>query len=230
MTIDLRLGDCIEVMKTIQDNSIDAVITSPPFNLGSNHHTGGIRHNPYDDNMPEENYQKWQIDVLMEIYRVLRDDGSLFYQHKNRIKNGVQITPYQWILKTDFVIKQELVWRNGSQNFDKIRFYPQTERVYWLAKSAKTKIFNSLNATDMFSWKASGTDKEHTRMFPLDFPLEMIACLPDAKIILDPFMGSGTTGRACVQTNRDFIGIEIKEKYFEMASRNINEEKLKLEK
>ena len=54
------------------------------------------------------------------------------YQHKNRIKKGVQISPYEWI--KSLFIKQEIVWINES-NFDKIRFYPFTERVYWLTKS-----------------------------------------------------------------------------------------------
>ena len=231
MSVQLYLGDCLQVMKSMPDKSVDAVITSPPFNLGNGHHTGNIRHNPYDDNMPEEAYQNWQIAVLDEIYRVLSDSGSVFYQHKNRIKNGIQITPYEWLLRTKFVIKQELVWRNGSQNFDKIRFYPQTERVYWLAKSADTKIYNAIGAHDIFTWRAVGTGGEHTRAFPINFPEQMIACLIDANTILDPFMGSGTTGVACVQTGRNFIGIEIDPTYFAIAERRIKEaqEQLKLE-
>jgi len=222
-SVDLHLGDCLEVMRGMADKSVDAVITSPPFNLGNDHHTGNVRHNPYDDNMPEVIYQAWQTEILNEVYRLLTDSGSLFYQHKNRIKNGSQITPYQWILQTKFVVKQELVWRNGSQNFDKIRFYPQTERVYWLAKSPDTKIYNAINAHDTFTWKAVGTGAEHTRAFPVDFPAQMIECLIDANTVLDPFMGSGTTGVACVQTGRNFIGIEIDPTYYAIAERRIAE-------
>ena len=222
-TVELHLGDCLEVMRGMADKSVDAVITSPPFNLGNDHHTGNNRHNPYDDSMPESEYQAWQIAILDELWRILSDSGSVFYQHKNRIKNGIQITPYQWILRTKLIVKQELVWRNGSQNFDKIRFYPQTERVYWLAKSAETKIYNAINAHDTFTWKAVGTGAVHTRAFPVDFPTEMIECLIDADTILDPFMGSGTTGVACVQTGRNFIGIEIDPTYFAIAERRIAE-------
>ena len=92
MSWKLYEGDCLEVMSTFPSDSFDIVFTSPPYNLGNNHHT-----------------------------------GNLIYNHKNRIKKGIQITPYEWLLKTDFVIKQELVWFNASQNFDKIRFYPMTE-------------------------------------------------------------------------------------------------------
>jgi len=76
---------------------------------------------------------------------VLKNNGSLIYQHKNRISKGIQISPYEWIYKSNFIIKQEIVWINRSQNFDKIRFYPFTERVYWLAKDNKTKLYNKIN-------------------------------------------------------------------------------------
>ena len=148
--------DCLEGMKRIPDNTIDLIITSPPYNLGKQHHTGNNRfkcYEDYDDNMPEELYQQWQVEVLKECYRVLKHDGSIWYNHKNRIREGEQITPYQWLLQTDFVIKQEIVWFNRSQNFDKIRFYPMTERVYWLSKSAKTKMFNAINRHDVFDTK-----------------------------------------------------------------------------
>jgi len=153
------------VLKEFPDESVDLVITSPPYNLGNDHHTGNKRHQAYNDDMREREYQEWQIKVLSELHRVLRPEGSLMYNHKNRIKKGRQITPYEWLLKTPFVIKQEIVWFNGSQNFDKIRFYPMTERVYWLAKSPKTKLFNTINHHDVFNrgeWKPVGTKGGHT--------------------------------------------------------------------
>ncbi len=210
-------GDCLEVMAKFKPESVDAVITSPPFNLGDKHHTGSKYHSPYSDNMPEDKYQTWQLDVLNQLFRVVSDEGSLFYHHKNRIKEGVQITPYEWILKSKWIIKQELVWRNRSQNFDKIRFYPHTERVYWLVKSSKTKIFNAINAHDIFEWRPVGTKGNHTRAFPVEFPEQMIKCLLNCNIVLDSFMGSGTTGEACLNQNKTFIGIEINKDYFDIA-------------
>jgi modification methylase len=224
--IDLRLGDCLEVMKTIPDKSIDLVLTSPPYNLGNTHHTGSKRHKAYDDSMPEKTYQAWQVLVLNECFRVLSDEGSFIYNHKNRIKNGIQITPYEWLLKTRFIIKQEVVWFNRSQNFDKIRFYPMTERIYWLAKSAQTKLFNAINHHDLFGreeWKAEGTNKEHKRAFPEKMVKDFLLCFPNANTVLDPFMGSGTTGVACKELKRNFIGIEISPEYYKIAERRINQ-------
>lgn len=157
--------DCLTTMKRMPDNFVDLIITSPPYNLGKKHHTGNNHFDSYDnynDNLSESEYQNWQIKILIECFRVLKEEGSLIYNHKNRIKDGKQITPYEWLLRTPFIIKQELVWFNGSQNFDKIRFYPMTERIYWLAKSPKIKLFNALNHHDLFGrdeWKAEGTKK-----------------------------------------------------------------------
>ena len=221
--IDLRLGDCLEVMKTIPDNSVDLVITSPPYNLGNNHHTGNKRHNPYNDNIPEFQYQMNQLAVLKELFRVVKDDGSLFYNHKNRIKDGKQTTPYEWLLLSEWILKQELVWFNGSQNFDKIRFYPMTERVYWLAKSPKTKLFNAINHHDLFNWTAEGTNKEHKRSFPEAMVSDVLQCFPNSTTILDPYCGSGTVGVVAKKTGKDFIGIEISLEYFKIAERRINQ-------
>lgn len=219
-------GDCLEIMKEIPDKSVDMVFTSPPYNLGNGHHTGSKKHKAYNDNMTESEYQKWQILVLKECYRVLKDNGSMFYNHKNRIKNGIQISPYEWIFRTPFVIKQELVWFNGSQNFDKIRFYPMTERIYWLSKSPKTKLFNVINHHDFFDkkdWKPVGTKGKHTRAFPKKMVEDILKCFPDSHTVLDPFAGSGTTGVACINTNRNYILIEKEPEYIEIINKRIKD-------
>ena len=217
-------GDCIEVMPNIPNGYIDLTVTSPPYNLGNNHHTGNKRHKTYDDNLPEKEYQDQQIEVLNEIYRITKESGSLFYNHKNRIKNGISITPYQWLLKSNWILKQELVWFNGSQNFDKIRFYPMTERIYWLVKSQKTKLFNTINHHDFFNkkeWGAVGTKGIHKRAFPEKMVKDILNCFPNADIVFDPYMGIGTTAKVAKKLGRQYLGIEIKQEYIDMANRGI---------
>lgn len=216
--------DCLKGMKKLPDNSIDLIITSPPYNLGNNHHTGNKKINPYDDDKPEREYQEWQIKILNECYRILKKNGSLMYNHKNRIKNGKQISPYEWLFKTKFIVKQEIVWENGSQNFDKIRFYPFTERVYWLAKSRKTKLKNTINKQDIFyktDWSPVGTDGKHKRAFPLKMAKDLIKVFPNSKVVLDPFMGSGTVALASLQEGKKFIGYELEEEYYKIALKRI---------
>ena len=83
--------DCLEGLKKIQNNYVDLIITSPPYNLGNNHHTGAKRHKSYNDNLNEDDYQIWQTRVLDECFRVMKKNGSMIYNHKNRIKDGVHI-------------------------------------------------------------------------------------------------------------------------------------------
>lgn len=218
--------DCLKGLKKIKDKSIDLIITSPPFNLGNTHHTGFKKHKSYEDKMTEKDYQLWQLEVLNECFRVLKNNGSLIYQHKNRISKGVQISPYEWIYKSNFIIKQEIVWINRSQNFDKIRFYPFTERVYWLAKDHKTKLYNKINKQDVFDWKEwkpVGTRGAHTRAFPEKLVEDFLNVFPDAKLILDPFIGSGTVAVVCKKMKRNFIGFEKNKDFVKHSNKRLRE-------
>ena len=219
--------DCLQLLKRIADNTIDLTITSPPYNLGEKHHTGSNVFNAYDeykDDLPEAEYQSKQIEVLNEIYRATKQGGSILYNHKNRIKNGKQITPYEWLLKTEWTLKQEVVWFNGSQNFDKCRFYPMTERIYWLSKGTNTNFTNAINQHDLIKDTAEGTDKEHKRAFPVKLARRFIICFPDAELIFDPYMGSGTTAIAALNEKRNYIGSELSKAYYELANKRIDYE------
>ena len=216
--------DCLKVLPTLEENSVDLIITSPPYNLGNNHHTGNKQHKAYNDNLPEAEYQEQQLQFLNECFKLLKETGSLIYNHKNRIRKGRQLSPYEWIFKSNFVVKQEIVWVNRSQNFDKMRFYPFTERLYWLTKKPETKLFNAINHYDVFDykeWKPVGTKNNHTRAFPEKMVEDVLKCFPTSKVVLDPYMGSGTTGVVCKNLNRDFIGIELNKDYFDIAQQRI---------
>lgn len=120
--------DVLEGLKQLEDNSIDVIITSPPYNkAGLNGKQKGQNwYKTIDyggdseiDNKNEEEYQQWQIEILNECYRVLKNDGVMFYNHKNRIVKGKGyiISPYQWLTQTPFMIRQEIVWNQfGGAN------------------------------------------------------------------------------------------------------------------
>lgn len=223
--------DCMDFMKSVPNNTICLTITSPPYNLGENHHTSNKRFKAYDlyiDDIPEDIYQNKQIEVLNEIFRITKDGGSIMYNHKNRIKNGKQITPYEWILKTKWTIKQEIVWQNRTPNMDKCRMYPSTERIYWLSKGINTDFINAINSTDIFKDEPVGTEKLHKRAFPLSLVRKLIICFPNAKNIFDPYMGSGTTMVGADSLGRDFIGCEISENYYKAALKRFEDHKLQL--
>lgn len=216
--------NCLDTMMRMPDNFIDLVVTSPPYNLGEVHSTGSHKFKAYDvysDNLPEDEYQEQQIAMLNELWRVTKDGGSVMYNHKNRIREGLQLSPYQWLFKTKWNIKQEIVWFNGSQNFNKCRFYPMTERIYWLSKGKDTGFFNVINQHDLIQDNAVGTKQEHKRAFPLVMAERFIMCFPNAKLIYDPYMGSGTTALAAIKQNRDYIGSELSMDYCKIADNRL---------
>lgn len=224
--IELYNGDCLEVMDRLilEGVKVDLIITSPPYNIGKMH-SNQIQFGTYSGNdMKEEEYQRWQIEVMNKCYELLKDDGSMFYNHKIRIKNGVGIHPFEWIPKTNFVFKQEITWDMGkSANSDKIRFFPYSERVYWLTKSPKTKLFNKESLSDVWRVvpKHKRKDIGHIAVMPTDICDNILQAFPENIVVFDPFLGSGTTGVACVNTNRNFIGIELDETYFKIAKERI---------
>ena len=210
-------GDCMDYMKSLPDKAFDLTITSPPYNLGNRHHTGNNQFSPYSDEIEELEYQTEQLYVLNELYRITSDKGSLFYNHKNRIRNGFQISPYEWIFKSKWKIKQEIVWINRSQNFDKCRFYPMTERIYWLSKDKDTSFSNNSGLKDYNYWKPVGTKGFHKRAFPLDMVHDILKCFPSSQKVLDPYGGSFTTAIACHNLGFELTIIEKDEDYFNQA-------------
>jgi len=218
-------GDCLELMKDIPDKSIECIITSPPYNIG-NMHSNQLQFGTYSgNNLPEEKYQEWQIDFLNECHRVLKEDGSMFYNHKIRIKDKKAIHPMEWLLKTNFIFKQEIVWDMGkSANSDKIRFFPYSERIYWLVKNKETKILNKQNLSDV--WRVVPTHKRkdigHIAVMPTEIA-ENIINATEYKTFLDPFAGSGTTGVACKNTGRNYILMEKEQEYIDIIHKRLND-------
>jgi len=225
-SIELLHIDCMDYMVGLEDDAFDICITSPPYNIGDMHHTGSKRSHHYPDNLPEQDYQKSQICILNELRRIIKPDGSLFYSHKNRIRQGLTISPLEWIFKSSWKLKQEIVWRNGGQNFDKIRAYPMTERVYWLANN-DVKMDNKSSMTDCMlesRWPPQGTSGHHGRAFPFNMVNQILSCFPDKVSLFDPYLGSGTCAIAAHYAGFDFVGCELDEDYYNAAVQRFNDE------
>ena len=231
--IKLILGDCLEIMKTIPDKSIDLVLTSPPYNKHSVDRKCGktdswqkanIDYGTYKDDMPEAEYQEWQKKFLREYLRSLKNNGSIFYNHKPRIVDHKTIFPHEWL--GEFIIRQMIIWnRKNSPVLEPIRFMPIVEYIFWITKQRVTPKFNPEAFHYKEIWEIlPRVDTEHPATFPKKLVTNcIIACSNKNDVVLDPFMGSGTTGVACKELGRNFIGIEIDKKYFEIAQRRINQ-------
>jgi site-specific DNA-methyltransferase (adenine-specific) len=133
--------DCLKGLKKLPDNSIQCIITGPPYNKLGLHegrpHNGQIIYDTYDDNMNEDEYQQWQCDLLNEINRVLTPDGSLFYNHKDRRYCRRDYPPEEFILRSDLTLYQTIIWDRGcTANQNAAYFRPNLEKLFWLTKSS----------------------------------------------------------------------------------------------
>lgn len=243
--VKLICGDCLDALAGIDDGCVQLIVTSPPYNKEglnaskdrsptikgrrwTSHH---IDYGAFDDNLSEPEYQAWQVAVLAELYRVCGDGASLFYNHKPRTKMYRVVHPLEWIFKTEWRLAQEITWDRGSTPaIGPTRFYPTTEKVYWLFKGDKPRVFNREYANHKEVWRIGAEqDNPHPAPFPLEIPLRCVgACSTTGDTVLDPFMGSGTTGIACAQLGRNFIGIEKTPRWHELAQRRIEQARAQL--
>jgi modification methylase len=226
-------GDVLELLETFPNTSIDLVVTSPPYNLlnstgnGMKSHANGRWKNAglidgysdYNDNIPHTEYVKWQIEVLSECMRVLNDNGAIFYNHKWRVQNG--LLQDRSDIVSQFPVRQIIIWkRNGGINFNDSYFLPTYEVIYMIAKP-NFKLKPTMNRFGDVWEFGQDLNNDHPAPFPLEL-VERIISSTNAQLILDPFMGSGTTAVACKRLGRDYIGIEISKEYCKMAEDRIN--------
>lgn len=234
--------DVMEGLKQLDDESIDLIITSPPYNKNG-FNRGNRKSYSGDmwshvivyggdvnvDNMPEDDYEQWQIDIINECMRVLKPNGSMFYNHKNRVKKNKLSSPLSWIEKSNAICRQQIVWdRASSVNLDKCRFIPSTEYIFWLIKNPKNPRFDRRKGIDpnlAEVWKfAPDHSNKHPAPFPIDLPDNIIPCVSQGEpiTVLDPFMGSGTVALSAIKNNCHYIGFDKFQEYVDMANERIN--------
>ena len=209
----LYLGDCLEILPTLP--KVDAVITDPPYGIG-------FRYESHDDD--PKSYIAWMSNIADLSEAILHDSGICFFfqampncrqfhkifgeERKWRIfaaaKNFVQMRPTAMQYSFDPCV---VWWRDGE------------EKPYSLGTASRD--FHLANTAPVVA-NPNNPEKKHPCPRPLDQMTHIVGqwVKPDGSV-LDPFMGSGTTGVACMNLGRKFIGIEIEEKYFDIACERI---------
>lgn len=229
-------ADCLDVLHQLPDECIDLVVTSPPYNLknstgnGMKDGRGGKWANAalingyenYDDCMPVEEYARWQHEVLLELVRVIKNDGAIFYNHKWRVQDGL-IQDRRDIVY-DVPLRQIIIWkRKGGINFNAGYFLPTYEVIYLIAKKDFKLAPHSNRYGDV--WEIMQEQRnDHPAPFPVEL-IDRIVSSTTAQVVLDPFMGSGTTAVVAAGLGRDFIGIEKSAKYCESAMARLEKNK-----
>jgi len=213
-------------MQQILDNSIDLIVTDPPYKttsrgIGKLSTTGGILKNKtFNSGKP---FKIVEIDeYIEELYRVLKDTGHCYIMTNNK-----NLTKFLSVIeKSDFNFIKVLVWDKISPLPNQF-YMDRHEYIILLRKGKAVKVHNnsipSILAVKTVSKRNLDYEKHMTEK-----PVELMEILVsqssnEGEIILDPFMGNGTTAVACANTNRKFIGFELDSKYYEIAQNRIQE-------
>ncbi len=255
--VTLHNGDCIELLKNLPDESVDLIVTSPPYCIGKAYE------DPRDD---IQTFRKQHTDIFKELYRVVKIGGSICWQVGYHISDKCVI-PLDYIVYEIFtslsesldhplILRNRIIWTFGHGLNSTTRFSGRHETILWFTKGAQT-VFNldavrvpqkypgkrsyrgpnkgqfsgnplGKNPSDIWdipNVKAKHVEKTtHPCQFPVVIPQRLIRALtmPGA-LVLDPFMGSGTTGVAALIEGRRFAGAEIKEEYYEISIERLND-------
>ena len=195
-------------MKNIPSGSVDMVLTDPPYGMSFQSNYRIEKH----EKIKNDSSLIWLDDFIDEAYRVSKENSAHYFfcsfHHIDKFKQAIQ---------KKFKIKNILVWEKNNTSMGDLKgdFAPKVEFIIFAQKGRV--LINGKRDPNIFKFNKTG-NKLHPTQKPVDLCEYLISKFSDeSKIILDPFMGSGTTGVACKNLNRSFIGIEKDDKYFEIA-------------
>ncbi|ACV24714.1 DNA-methyltransferase [Methanocaldococcus fervens] len=263
--------DCLEGMKQLKDKSVDVVVTSPPYNIG-------IKYNKYSDNLGRDDYLNWIEEVVREIKRVLKDDGSFFINIGYTAKDPWIAFDVANVIRKHFKLQNTIHWiKSIAIQKEDVGNYPNIigdiavghykpinsdrflsimhEYIFHFTKNGNVKLdklaigvpYQDKSNIKRFNRKGDLRDrgntwfipyetiqsKEKERPHPATFPSKLpemcikLHGIKKTNLVLDPFMGIGSTAIACIRLGVNYIGFEIDEYYCRVAEERIKKELLK---
>lgn len=222
--------NCLDAIKELQDESIDLVVTDPPYNIGDTNKRTKVGNKIVPnmeawgewDNYDKKEYDEFIFKLIAEMYRVLKKGGS-FYMFSAREDNGFFIRE---AVRVGFTYRNQLaiIKTNPLPHFVKNNYRSAFELCFYVTKG-KPKTFNFLSQQDCINIYPYIIGKKYTK-HPTEKPLVFIEKIVkissnENDTVLDPFIGSGTTAVACKNLNRKCIGVEINKKYCDMSIKRL---------
>lgn len=233
----LLLGDCLDRMKEMPDRSVDAVITSPPYNMNLRIRNGKYvsrqivkelttKYDDFDDNLPMDDYFEFNKKVLNECLRV---SDLVFYNIQ--ILTGNKPALFKIMGEFYDKIKELIVWDkvNAQPAIGKNVLNSQFELIIVLQNSKpESRAFDSAQfdrGTLPNLWeikRGKKVSKKHGAVFPEELVEKIVGNFTkEGDVVFDPFLGTGTTGVVSTRMGRKFVGIEMSESYFDLAKSRI---------
>ena len=243
--------DCESGMKNINNNTIQLIVTSPPYI--------DMKEYGYENSkIASEDYVEWLRPKIKEMYRILDDTGSFVLNIKdkpeNKVRNPFIFYTIPMILNEGFLLYDTVIW-DKMKSFimpDKSRLSDQFEFIFWFVKSRNYKIIfpdeirvpvsegtikrrkNTCHGKDMSNlpltkipstilrFSSLTKFKEHPAAYPEELPNFFVHCCTNKNdIVVDPFIGSGTTAKVTKEIGRNFIGFELNKEYINLSNQRL---------
>lgn len=222
--IDLRKGDCLELMKNIPDNSIDLIVTDPPYRVtsrGSAGNSGGMLQKKINKQGKVFSFNDISCkQYAPEFYRILKEGTHCYIMtnHTNLIEMLNVFT------NVGFKFVKCLIWNKGNKIMG--QFYMNQFEYIMFFRKGKAKKINNCCTSDILEVPNKKTKINGKNIHDTEKPIDLMKILienssQENDVVLDSFMGVGATGIACKKLNRNFIGIELDEAYFNIAKERI---------
>jgi site-specific DNA-methyltransferase (adenine-specific)/modification methylase len=238
--------DCLNTIEKMEDNFIDCVLTSPPYNMTKR--KGGYadkqtRYDQYNDWKDEDEYKSWTCNIFNSLDRVIKPNGTILYNFSYSIENpSLPFTLMSSIIdNTSFTIADTIIWKKSNAiphpaSYNRLNRI--VEFVFVVVRKKELKTFNCYKEVSKISPKGQKyyeivdnfiTAKNNDESTPLNkatFSTELCNKLlylytKEGDLVYDPFMGTGTTGVACKVSNRNFIGSEISKDQVEFSNQRL---------
>ena len=232
-------ADCIEILNKVKKPFADLIFADPPFNIGYNY-------DKYNDKLKKENYIAWTKDWMTACYNVLKEDGSFYIAIGDDYAADIKIIADGLGL----VMRNWIIWHYTFGQQMKNKFARSHTHIFYFVKNAKNFTFNDYAVRvpsgrqliyndkranpkgkmpdDVWNTfpRVCGTFKERANWHPCQMPENLLKKIIAASsnrgdCVLDPFSGSGTTTAAAYQMDRNYVGLEISEKYVENTTKRL---------
>jgi len=215
-------ADCLEALKEFDDNSVDYVFTSPPYNIGRSRNSKSNMNAKYEFfNDNNENYFDWCVQIINQLLRVTKKYVIWNIQPNYSNKKDV----FKLIGHFADNLQQNIIWHkpNGTPSSIQYKVSNVIEYILFFTNNKYIES-NKHHITNYIQQNINrGKNKLHNAQMPQELANYIIENFTkENHIVLDPFMGLGTTGISCVKLNRNFIGIELVKEYYDYATERIN--------
>lgn len=222
-------GDCYEYLVELKDNSVDYTITSPPYNV--NTVKGKTKYSHSKDNLSQTEYFEWCKKIITELIRVTKNE--VFFNIQMLTNNKIAVCK----LIGEFAenIKEVIIWdkKNGEPAIEKGVLNSVWEYIIVFAKdnSDKRKFYNANfhGTVDNILRHKKQNGNQIAQVNSATFPTDLVRKIllnftNEGELILDPFIGSGTTAIACIMEKRKYLGYELDKQTFDYATKRIETE------